>query len=391
MKQTSAITSLIFFLNRQIDKVLDSGLGRTFEAGDSVNPRLVFKIVLIFSISLLFSGCYLLKQGVYLFRYTSGAKSTHRMLKNEKLDEKTRNFIALVDKIRAFARDSIGLAENKSYTKYVYVNKDHLVDVVTAAEELSFTQYKWCFPFFGCFPNKGFFERKDADIEAGKLKKKGYDVIIDEVDAFSTLGILSDPLYSFMEEFSTYELASVILHELTHATVFVKSQLQFNEELATYIGTEGALKFIKENDTTGAYNRVIAYLEDRDVYLNMLRQLYRDLGTVYTTEKDTLQARKAKKELIDGFKQNIASNYTTLFKTKGFKGVPGITINNAHLAIRMTYSLDLKMYDRYRNVSGYTLKQFVGYAKSFKKEKDPKSKLRKDLDMKLASQGKSQP
>jgi predicted aminopeptidase len=356
-----------------------------------VNPKLIFKIVMIFSISLLFSGCYLLKQGVYLLKYTSSAKSTHKMLKNEKLPEKTRKFIDLVDRIRAFARDSIGLVENKSYTKYVYINKDHLVDVVTAAEELSFAQYKWCFPIFGCFPNKGFFDRKDADIEAGKLKKKGYDVIIDEVDAFSTLGVLSDPLYSFMEEFSTYELASVIIHELTHATVFVKSQLQFNEELASYIGTEGALKFIKENDTTGAYDRVRAYLEDRDTYLNMLRKLYRDLGTMYATEKDTVKARQAKKEYIESFKQNIALNYDTLFKTKGFKKVPEITINNAHLAIRMTYSLDLKIFDTYRNVNGYTIKQFVGYAKTLKKEKDPKSKLKKDLEMKLASQSKSQP
>jgi predicted aminopeptidase len=360
-------------------------------AGMMVKPKLIFKIVMICIIAVLFNGCYLIKQGVYLFRYTSSAKSTHKMLKNENLPEKTRKFIALVDKIRTFARDSVGLVENKSYTKYVHINKDHIADVVSAAEELSFTQYKWCFPVFGCFPNKGFFDRKDADIEAGKLKKKGYDVIIDEVDAFSTLGILSDPLYSFMEEYTTYQLASVILHELTHATVFVKSQLQFNEELASFIGTEGALKFIKENDTTGAYDRVRAYLADRDTYLNMLRMLYRDLGTLYATEKDTVKARQAKKEYIESFKQNIALNYDTLFKTKGFKKVPEITINNAHLAIRMTYSLDLKIFDEYRNVNGYTLKQFVGYAKTLKKEKDPKSKLKKDLETKLSSQSKSQP
>jgi hypothetical protein len=70
--------------------------------------------------------------------------------------------------------------------------------------------------------------------------------------------------------------------------------------------------------------------------------------------------------------------------------VPEITINNAHLAIRMTYSLDLKIFDTYRNVNNYTLKQFVGYAKTLKKEKDPKNRLKKDLDIKLAPLGKSQ-
>ncbi len=321
--------------------------------------KVFLKIITISSIALLFNGCYLIKQGVYLFRYTSSAKSTERMLKDEDLPPETREFIELVNRIRKFAFDSLGLVENRSYSRYVRVDKGYIVDVVTAAEELSFTQYKWCFPFFGCFPNKGFFVRKDAEVEAAKLSDKGYDVIIDKVDAFSTLGILSDPLYSFMEEFSSYELAALIIHELTHATVFVKNQLQFNEELATYVGNKGALEFIKVYDTTGLYNRALLYLDDRDTYVALLRGLYRDLGIIYATEKDTLKVRQLKREMIESFKQNIAVNYDTLFKTRSYKGIPDITINNAHLAIRMTYSLDLKILDELRVKSGYTMKQFI--------------------------------
>ncbi|MBN1601863.1 MAG: aminopeptidase [Chitinispirillaceae bacterium] len=342
--------------------------------------KIFFRIITISSIALLFNGCYLIKQGVYLFRYTSSAKSTRRMLRDEKLPPKTREFIDLVNRIRKFAVDSIGLVENRSYSRYVRVDKGYIVDVLTAAEELSFVQYKWCFPLFGCFPNKGFFVRKDAEAEAAKLSDKGYDVIIDEVDAFSTLGILTDPLYSFMEEFSSYELAALIIHELTHATVFVKNQLQFNEELATYVGNAGALQFIREYDTTGLYNRVLLYLDDRDTYLNLLRELYRNLGVVYATEKDTSKVRQLKKEMIESFKQNIAVNYDTLFKTRSYKGIPDITINNAHLAIRMTYSLDLNLLDELRVQSGYTIKQFVGYAKTLKKAKDPKREMKNQLD-----------
>jgi predicted aminopeptidase len=310
------------------------------------------------------------------------------MLKDDKLPEKTRQFIELANKIRKFAKDSIGLVENKSYTRYVKVNRKYLVDVVSAAEELSFTQYKWCFPIFGCFPDKGFFVRKDAETEASKLSKKGYDVIIDEVDAFSTLGILPDPLYSFMEEFSSYELASLIIHELTHATVFVKNQLQFNEELATYVGTQGALKFIKENDSTGMYNRVVLYLQDREVYLNLLRDLYKNLGHIYATEKDSSEARRLKKETIEEFKNNVKVNYDSLFMTKSFKGIPDIKINNAHLAIRMTYTLDLKLYDNLRNKTGYNLKQFIGYVKTLKKVKEPKREIQRELEKKHAFSNK---
>jgi CRISPR/Cas system-associated protein endoribonuclease Cas2 len=46
----------------------------------------------------------------------------------------------------------------------------------------------------------------------------------------------------------------------------------------------------------------------------------------------------------------------------------------------MTYALDLKLYDEFREQAGYTMKQFVGYVKTLKKTKDPKHEMRNRLD-----------
>jgi hypothetical protein len=51
------------------------------------------------------------------------------------------------------------------------------------------------------------------------------------VESFSTLGFTRDPLYSFMKGYSAFQLASLILHEQTHATLFVKGQTQFSEAM----------------------------------------------------------------------------------------------------------------------------------------------------------------
>jgi hypothetical protein len=92
----------------------------------------------------------------------------------------------------------------------------------------------------------GFFNAEEAEMEAARLKKKGLDVIVRPVDAFSTLGWFADPLFSFMSKYDDGELAETIIHELAHATVFVKRAEQFNEEFATFVGRQGALEYLKD-------------------------------------------------------------------------------------------------------------------------------------------------
>jgi predicted aminopeptidase len=345
-------------------------------------------IVKCFIVAVLFSvlnGCYVFKQGIYALRYNRQAENIDVVLKNSLTNDETRKFLMLIKEIRQYAVDSIGLNSNSNYSRYVTINKDYLIDVVSAAEKHSFKQYKWCFPVVGCVPYKGYFEAADATKMAEKLSKKGYDINVDKVDAYSSLGFFSDPLYSFMSTYSVYGIASLIFHEQTHATVYIKNQSNFNEQLATFIGTTGAQQFIrsKYGENSDEYLNIALAQQDYETYLKLLRGLYGDLKEVYD---DTLRTRDEKisdKETkIQNFKQTVESRYDSLFQTKRFKKLSTLRINNAYLAVRMTYSLNLATFEKLYEKHGRDLKATLTYLKKIKelKIKDPEKYIESSMN-----------
>lgn len=319
---------------------------------------------------------------MYIIRYNSKAESINEMLEDPQISQETKDFLSLIQEIRSYAFDSIGLVENDNYTRFVKIEKDYLVDVVSAADELAFNQYTWCYPFFGCFPYKGYFERKDAQKQALKLSNKGLDTHIGRVDAFSTLGFFSDPVYSFMQEYSVFGIASLIFHEQTHATIFLKNNIQFNEELATFIGTEGALKFIKmkygvESDI---YRNAILAIEDSNTYMMLTRKLYRRLEKNYNSKISNEKKREEKQKIITSFKKEIMDNYDQFFKTNLYSKIGEAQINNAVLAIRMTYTLDLDIYYKFYKHNKYDLLKTMDFFKTLKKcRNDPKKVIIKEM------------
>ena len=337
---------------------------------------------IIISCLITLPGCYLLKQGSYILRFNSRSQRIDKLLENPGTLPDTREFLRNVEEIRTYAVDSIGLAKNKNYTRFVKINKDYLVDVVSAADMVSFEQYKWCWPLFGCFPYKGFFEKDDAKKEAKKLQSKGYDVNIDEVDAFSTLGFFTDPLYSFMQGYSLYGIASLIIHEQTHATIYLKNQTQFNEELATFVGNQGALSYIKGKfgEDSDIYQSAILANKDRDTWYQLLRELYNNLKVVYDSNSSREDKLQKKEDIIRDFKTRIIRDYDQIFKTKRFRGIEKAPINNAYLAVRMTYTRDLHIYQDLYAAKDENLKAMMGFLKSFKKRKgDPKEMIKKEI------------
>jgi predicted aminopeptidase len=333
---------------------------------------------------LLLSNCgYLLKQGRYVLKYNSSAVEISEILEDSSTAPELRTFLERVVDIKRFAVEEIGLSDNGNYTRYVKVNRDYMADAVSAAQATRFEQYRWWYPFFGSFPYKGYFERKDAEREAKRLARKGYDTHIGKVDAFSTLGILKDPVYSFMKDYPVYLLASLIIHEQTHATIFIKSQVQFNEELATLVGNEGGLAYVesrfgKESDE---YRSMLAYEHDYTTYRTLLKKLYDTLDTLYKKELPREHTISKKAVLIDEFKRAIESGYDTLFSTGNYKGVKKARINNAYLMVRMTYTRDLDLMYRLYRKHNSDLKSTVATLKTLRKKKgNPKEHLRKMLD-----------
>jgi predicted aminopeptidase len=168
--------------------------------------------------------------------------------------------IELIREIKRFSVDSLGLEPSGSYESFYDQHGKPILWVITACEPYQLIARKWHFPIIGTFSYKGFFEKDRADTLVAELKKEGLDTRIGEVSAWSTLGFLNDPILSSFLDRSEGSLAELIIHELTHGTLFIKNNLEYNENLADFVGEYGALRFLawKYGTNAGQYKNYLA-------------------------------------------------------------------------------------------------------------------------------------
>jgi len=336
---------------------------------------------------ILLSGCvtqlgYLGKQGQYLWKYSSGTQPVQGLLQSPATPADTRDFLLRVSEIKSFAVESVGLRNNENYTRYRDIDRDHLVDVVSACDAVSFTSYFWSYPFLGKLPYKGFYERADADAEAALLKKEGYDVIIRPVDAFSTLGFTKDPLYSFMKKYSLFELASMIIHEQTHATLFLNGQPQFNEELAVFVGDEGAFEWLsaKYGKDSEEYQAAVAEHEDSQTFISLLQTLSGELEGLYSATGTRAEKLARKAEIIGEFRKRLSGDLASRFHSSSYKDLGKIPLNNAYLDLYRLYSSDIPLFRAYWALRcDSSLSRFMKAEKYLAAHGDVKALMRQSL------------
>jgi predicted aminopeptidase len=336
---------------------------------------------------LLACGCatpvgYLAKQGRYLLRDSLGAKSAKPLIASRQTDAETRAFLIRAGEIRRFALERIGLKENGNFTRYKEIDRDHLVSVVSACEADAFNPYTWRYPLLGRLPYRGFYERADADEEAARLKAEGWDVIVRPVDSFSTLGFTRDPLYSFMKSYSAFALASLIIHEQTHATLFVKGQTQFSEELASFMGEEGALAWLAgaQGLVSPEYRAALDEIADSQAFLALVRGLASALDRVYRSPLTRQQKLARKSEIIAAFQADFEVGKQTRFRTVGFRSMSAPRVNNAYLSLYSLYSDDVPLIrSYYEKICGGDLRRLVADARALARRGDVKEQMRRAL------------
>jgi len=148
--------------------------------------------------------------------------------------------------IRRFAIDSLGINETDNYRSMFDQDGEATLWNLTACQPYRLEAYQWSFPILGSFPYKGFFDIEKAREEEQVLKSLGYDTQIRPVNGWSTLGWFDDPILSNMLYRPVGHLADLIIHELTHSTLYIKDSAAYNENLASFIGEKGAEKFLAQ-------------------------------------------------------------------------------------------------------------------------------------------------
>ena len=343
------------------------------------NLSVFIAAALLVGAAVLFSGCYTLKEGTTMLGYLNRAVPLEDLVAKETASDDDRKFVQRVEDIRRFATEELGLRESKNYTRYVELDRDYLAAVVSASPKDSFARYEWWFPVVGKVPYKGFFNVEDARKERAKLEKKDLDVWIRGVDAFSTLGWFRDPLYSYMKKYSDRQLAELIIHELLHATVYLKNNSQFNEQLAEFVGSEGARLYMEKISGNSAAPSTAENSDDAQAdnaaYITFIRGLIAELNEVYKSDIPRDEKLQRKKEIIGSAKIRFDANYDTLFKTENYRGFSKLPVNNAYLELyNLYYEEDHFFRDLYER-SGRDLPKLIAAAKTLTGRGDPREEL----------------
>lgn len=330
----------------------------------------------IISLSLLTGSCYILQQGSSLIGYQIQAEKNSKLTASKDTSPEVKAFLKEVEQITAFAQEELGLEASKNYTKYVEIDRKYLAAVVSAAEELDLKQHTWSFPIVGEVPYKGFFQAEKAHREAEKLEERGLDTWISAVDAFSTLGFFKDPLYSYMIDYSPYRLANLLIHEQTHSSIWVKDHSTFNEELASFIGDEGAKLFIlrRFGSTSDEYQGIFAMEADRNQFRSDMAKLRSRLEDIYSSEKSDEIKRREKAAAFSEFKSDFADAYASAYQTDAYKAVSELPINNAYVTINAVYFSQDDIYQRFLDFCDGDIRKMISLLKPLDgTRRDPKA------------------
>lgn len=249
------------------------------------------------------------------------ARQVKDVLADATVPDSIKTKLKLIEEIRQFAFDEIGLKQNENYTTFYDQHGQRIIYVVTACKPYALEPHLWHFPFLGNVPYKGFFNSDKAKEEATKLRAENFDTDIGGASGWSTLGFFKDPVLSQMLNYKEGDLAELIIHELTHGTIFVKDNVEFNENLASFIGYKGALLFLEKKfgKDSRQYSDYVNGRKDDETLENFMLGCAHSLDSLYKnfpancTDAEKLKLKKEKFNLFVDSSRNLSLAADTLF------------------------------------------------------------------------------
>lgn len=251
---------------------------------------LIILLLAIYQYKLVIYGVQQLKGQLHIIY---NARDVNDCLQDATVPDSVKRKLLLIREIRKYAVDSLGLKESKNYTTFYDQQGKPVLWVLTACEPFAMRAYEWYFPLLGKVSYKGFFEKEKGLPEEEKLIREWYDVEYSPVGAWSTLGWFRDPVLSNMIKRKDGQIAELIIHELTHATVYLKSSVDYNENIATFIGEQGAIRFLHYKYGADAKQTIeyTNYKEDETEFGNYMVNACEQLDSVYNSMDSTLSFR----------------------------------------------------------------------------------------------------
>ncbi|GIX42250.1 MAG: hypothetical protein KatS3mg129_1983 [Leptospiraceae bacterium] len=262
---------------------------------------------IVFIIFLFFISC-IATEPFYII--TQGQEQIKILLKKKKIDDfqiynKYKEKIDKIKRIRNFAKEILKLNIDNHYKYLVEINRNAVSYIVIASDKLAFKPKSYWFPIVGRIYYIGFFDLKEAKEYADYLSKE-FDVKISGVQAYSSLGWFSDPLFTFHLQYTEENLARLIFHELTHNTYWLKHDNKFNENLATFIENQGTILYLKQYYNEQKWKDFINTINEEQEVDKLFFSYKTKLNQVYNNKNLTMEQKMQKKiEYIKKLKEEL--------------------------------------------------------------------------------------
>ncbi|MEW7979036.1 MAG: aminopeptidase [gamma proteobacterium symbiont of Phacoides pectinatus] len=291
--------------------------------------------------ALLLQGCeslgYYLQSAHGHFALLGRSEPIERLLEAPATDLGLKERLRRVQRIRSFASERLLLPDNGSYTRYAALDTEAVVWSLVATPEFSMQPRQWCYPVLGCASYRGYFEHAAAQEHARELAVAGWDVAVEPVPAYSTLGWFDDPLPSTVIDWPEPLLAGLIFHELAHQRLYVKGDSAFNEAFASAVEQIGVTLWLGEQGEAAALEAWRRRQERERAFIALLLEMRGRLEWLYAEPVGVEWMRARKAHLIQRLRQRhdlLASGWEG---GRGFDHWFRREVNNARLASVATY------------------------------------------------------
>lgn len=268
-------------------------------------------------------------------------------LDDPNLTQDQRDKLRLVVKIRDYGENVVGLNAASTYRTFVNLNGAPLVWSLTGARKDAMEVYLWQLPIVGPMTYLNFFEYDTAIAARDQLVSEGYDTFIYRVDAFSTLGILPDPVSTGLLNRDVANIADTILHELLHNTIWSPNSDIYSESLATFVGRTAGLGFLAAEfgDDSPLIADAVNDYEDGDRVNTFLAELADEARALYAMDIPSDEKIARREEVFEAARQRFAAEVQPLLHNpQRYGSYATLNYNNAFLVVNVRYNSDMDVF-----------------------------------------------
>jgi len=173
-----------------------------------------------------------------------------------------------------------------------------------------------------------------------------------------------------MLRYDEADLADLVIHELTHATLWIEGDVTFNESLASFVGEAGALIWLEKKYGKDAP----VVLEVRDaradavVFRLFMHEIATQLDSLYQSDLDRETKIIRRQAVFEGAKETY---FTLPLRTNLYDGFPQWELNNARMALYRVYRARTDIFQRVYEAVEERLPNAIAVFKKCETARDP--------------------